>query len=356
MNCPRIATEERALAGHEAPPFWHQEPGFASLALSPISAAYGAVARYRMDHAKVSLVNAPVLCVGNLTVGGTGKTPTAIAMAKFALEAKYKPGIVSRGYGGIHVKSHLVDVAKDPPSAVGDEPLLLARMAPTVVGQNRFASGQMLIDMGCDLIIMDDGFQSRSLHYDYALIALDAQRGIGNGRVIPAGPLRAPLIDQMRHATAILSIGEGAAGDTVIRAAARAGKPLFQAKLKPQNPRALSGKQVLAFTGIGNPQKFLDTLSELGCWVGASRSFGDHHTFSAAEAQQLLEKAEAENLELVTTEKDAVRLTHLEGPLAQLREKTHILPVSLEFDTKTAGPGIIASVIENYDQRRLGTR
>lgn len=351
-----VETEELVLAGHEAPPFWYQNPGLMSLALSPLSAAYGAAARYRMDNAKPSLVNAPVLCIGNLTVGGTGKTPTAIALAKYALQAKLKPGFVSRGYGGIHVKPHQVQIAKDTASAVGDEPLLLARVAPTIVGQNRAASGQKLVDLGCDIIIMDDGFQSRSLHYDYALIALDAARGIGNGHVIPGGPLRAPLIDQMRHATAILRIGEGDAGDAVIRAAARAAKPLMHAKLKPENPRALSGKQVLAFTGIGNPQKFYETLASIDCWVGASRSFGDHHAFTESEAQQLLDKASAEKLELVTTEKDAVRLTHLEGPLAVLRQTAHVLPVSLQFELKTDGPSIIATAVEQYEQRRLAAK
>lgn len=327
-----------------------------SLALRPVSAAYGAVARYRMDNAKAVQLNAPVLCVGNLTVGGTGKTPTAIALARLAMQAKLKPGFVSRGYGGIHVKPHLVDIETDMPSAVGDEPLLLARVAPTIVGQNRAAGGQKLVDAGCDFIIMDDGFQSRSLHYDYALIALDAQRGIGNGQVIPGGPLRAPLIDQMRHATAILCIGDGDGGDAVIRAAARAAKPLIKAKLVPENPRALSGKQVLVFTGIGNPQKFYETLTSIGCWVGASRSFGDHHAFSESEAQQLLDKASAENLELVTTEKDAVRLTNLEGPIAALRKQAHVLPVSLGFEVASNGPGIIAETNAQYEHRRLAAK
>ncbi len=327
-----------------------------SLALRPFSAIYGAVARYRMDHAKPAFLNAPVLCIGNLTVGGAGKTPTAIALAKAALKQKLKPGIVSRGYGGIHVKPHLVDVKKDTAGAVGDEPLLLARVAPTIVGHNRANSGQKLLDSGCDFIIMDDGFQSRSLHYDFALIALDARRGIGNGHMIPAGPLRAPLKDQMRHAGAILSIGEGDGGDSVIRAAARAGKPLYQAKLKPKNARAISGKQVLAFSGIGDPQKFFDTLSSAGCWVGASRAFGDHHVYTKAEAQQLLDKASDEKLDLVTTEKDAVRLTHTEGPLALLRERVHVLSISLDFELKTDAATIIEAAVKSYEDRRLEIR
>ncbi len=324
-----------------------------SLALGPVGALYGAVARYRMDRAKPKRLNVPVLCIGNLTVGGAGKTPTTIALANIAKSASRRPGIVSRGYGGIHVRPHLVNPNNDTATAVGDEPLLLARAAPTIVGQNRAAGGQQLVEMGCDFILMDDGFQSRSLHYDYALIALDSRRGIGNGKLIPAGPLRAPLKDQMRHASAILSIGEGDAGDAVIRAAARAGKPLFRANLSPRDEHSISEKQVLAYTGIADPQKFFDTLAQLGCWIGASRAFGDHHVFTEAEAQQLLDKATAEKLTLVTTEKDAVRLTHLEGPLARLREQSVVLPIFLEFELDTDGPSIVDNVLKSFDERRI---
>lgn len=306
-----------------------------------------------MDNANPSRVNAPVICVGNLTVGGTGKTPTAIALATQAKKLKYTPGFISRGYGGRHLSAHLVDTQSDTVTSVGDEPLLLAKHAPTMVGINRAASARKLVDSGCDFIIMDDGFQSRTLHYDYALITLDARRGVGNGAVIPGGPLRAPLRDQLRLADAVLRIGEGQGGDEVIRAASRAAKPLMQAHLKPANIRAISGKQVLAYTGIGDPEKFYETLSEFGCWLGATRSFPDHHVFTQSEARELLDKASAEDLELVTTEKDAVRLTHLTGPLAELSDRTHVLPVSLVFETKTDGEAIIVSAIEAYRQDRL---
>ena len=343
-----------ALAGSEAPPFWYRQPGLQARLLWPASVAYGTIARRRMDHAEPPAVDVPVLCVGNLTVGGTGKTPTAIALAEAAVRHRYRPGIVARGYGGGHIRPHRVDPQTDTARSVGDESLLLARAAPTVIGANRARSAPALIDDGCDFIIMDDGFQSRSLLADYALITLDARRGIGNGRVIPAGPLRAPLRDQMRLTDAVLRIGTGEAGDQVVRAAARAGKPVMQAHLQPANVRAISGRQVLAYCGIGDPGKFYETLHHYGCMLAATRSFGDHYMFTEADARALVGKAEAEGLELVTTEKDFVRLSHRQGPLATLRERTHVLPVALVFETRADAERVIAATEQRYQRRRTG--
>mgnify|MGYP000229864914 CR=1 FL=1 len=200
------------MAGSEAPPFWFREKGWAAYSLAPLGWVYGAAARWRMDNAKPFEVMAPVMCIGNLTVGGSGKTPTAIAIAKAVREEGYTPGFLTRGYGGSHPGPHLVDLEHDTASAVGDEPLLLARVAPTIVSRNRAAGARKLLEHGVDFIVMDDGFQSRKVYFDYALIALDARRGLGNGSIIPAGPLRAPVIDQMRHADALLRIGDGAGG------------------------------------------------------------------------------------------------------------------------------------------------
>ena len=343
-----------ALAGSEAPPFWYGEPGLRARLLWPASVIYGGIARRRMDRAAPPSVNAPVLCVGNLTVGGTGKTPVAIALARAARDRNYRPGIVSRGYGGGHVRPHRVDLEADTARSVGDEALLLARAAPTAVGADRARGARALIDGGVDFIIMDDGFQGRSLHMDYALITLDARRGIGNGRVIPAGPLRAPLRDQMRLMDAVLRIGSGDAGDKVVRAAARAGKPVMRARLEPAGMRAVAGRRVLAYCGIGDPDKFYETLRHHGCTPAATRSFGDHHMFTEADARGLLGKAEAEGLELVTTEKDHVRLSRRDGPLAALRERTRVLPVSVVFDAGSDVDAILAATAQGYHQRRIG--
>lgn len=341
------------MAGSEAPPFWYEPRGWQAHCLAPASWAYGAVARFRMESARPPQVMAPVLCIGNLTVGGSGKTPAVIAVGKAAAESGYKPGFLTRGYGGSITGPHRVDLDHDTALTVGDEPLLLARTAPTMVAGNRAAGAQRLADDGIDFIIMDDGFQSRSVHYDYALIALDARRGIGNGAVIPAGPLRAPMVDQMRHADALLRIGDGEAGASVIRAAARAAKPMMRADIVASPIRGLKTKPLLAYSGIGDPDKFFDTLRGIGHWLTMTRAYGDHHFFTEADAEDLLLHADLESLELVTTEKDAVRLTHTEGPLGELRQRTRVLPVELEFESPVALQSLIDEVAERYHQRRI---
>jgi tetraacyldisaccharide 4'-kinase len=341
------------LAGSEAPPFWYQPRSWQAFCLAPASWAYGAVARFRMETARPPQVTAPVLCIGNLTVGGSGKTPTAIAIGKAVAEAGYRPGFLTRGYGGSVLGPHRVDPEHDTALTVGDEPLLLARTAPTMVAGNRAAGARQLADDGIDFIIMDDGFQSRSVYYDYALIALDARRGIGNGAVIPAGPLRAPMVDQMRHADALLRIGDGDAGASVIRAAARAAKPMMRADIVASPLRGLKTKPLLAYSGIGDPDKFFDTLRGIGHWLTMTRAYGDHHFFTEADAEDLLLHADLENLELVTTEKDAVRLTHTEGPLGELRRRTRTLPVEMVFESPVALETLIGEVAERYHQRRI---
>ncbi|MEM0899800.1 MAG: tetraacyldisaccharide 4'-kinase [Pseudomonadota bacterium] len=341
------------MPGFKAPDHWFEPRGWKSALLAPLGFAYGRAARWRMDKAEPITVDAPVICIGNVTVGGTGKTPTAIALAHAARKQGYAPGIVSRGYGGIHKSAHLVDAKNDAVRNVGDEALLLARVAPTVIGANRAKSAELLIENGCDFLLMDDGFQSQKLYFDYGLITIDARRGIGNGHCIPAGPLRAPLRDQMRMCDAVVRIGYGDAGDEVVRAAARAAKPVMSATLKPANVREISQKKVLAFAGIGDPQKFFDTLSTYGCWLSHAVPFGDHHMFTPADAQKLLTLADSEGLELVTTEKDHVRLIYDQGPLGELKKRSHVLPVSLVFEAKSDALSIIQAVERSFDDRRL---
>ncbi|TCD16648.1 tetraacyldisaccharide 4'-kinase [Oricola cellulosilytica] len=344
------------MAGHEAPPFWYHPTGWQARALAPLSWVYGSIARMRMDRARPRSVAAPVLCIGNLTVGGSGKTPTAIALAKAARKGGFTPGFLARGYGGTHQKPHRVDADQDSAKAVGDEPLLLARTAPTVIARNRGAGARQLVDCGVNFIVMDDGFQSRTVHIDYSVITIDARRGVGNGAVIPAGPLRAPLVDQMRHANAVLRIGDGDAGDGIVRAAARAAKPSYRARLAPRGHDSLSRKRVLAFAGIGDPGKFYDTLTQAGCWISAKRDFPDHHVYTARDARDLLDQAAAQGLLLVTTEKDAVRLNHAEGALGELGRKIRTVSVDLEFEDPSVPRALVEATVRNYDERRLHRR
>jgi len=288
----------------------------------------------------------PVVCVGNFVVGGAGKTPTCLALVKLARGRGLKPGYLTRGYGGRAKGPLLVDPATHDASLVGDEPLLLAAAAPTVVSGDRAAGARLLLAEGVDLIIMDDGFQNPTLAKDLSLVCVDGGVGVGNGMVIPSGPLRAPLAVQLRQADALVVIGEGERSDPVIRAAARAGRPVLRATLKPSRVREWRKEPVLAFAGIGRPEKFFASLREAGASVTLGIPFPDHHRFTEADAAGLLEQADAGKLRLVTTEKDKVRLAGLEGgSLAMLREKATVFEVTLAFDNPAAVAAMIDAVV-----------
>src|SRR4051794_40561725 len=188
----------------EAPPFWWRKADWRAWLLLPLSFVYGRIAGHRMAHARRASVPIPVICVGNFTVGGAGKTPTALALARAAKAKGLKPGFLSRGYGGSLDVTTVVDPQDHHATAVGDEPLLLAREALTVIARRRADGAERLVREGADLIIMDDGFQSAQIAIDYALVVIDATRGIGNGHLVPGGPVRAPLRTQLRYTSALL--------------------------------------------------------------------------------------------------------------------------------------------------------
>ena len=338
----------------EAPPFWWASAGWQAWALWPFSSLYSAVATRRLRNAPREKIAAPVLCVGNLTVGGSGKTPVAIALAGQARVMGLTPGILSRGHGGsVSGPPHLVDPEHDSARHVGDEPLLLARAALVAVSAGRAAGARVLLAQGCDFLIMDDGFQSARIHIDYALIVVDARRGIGNGHVIPSGPLRAGLTEQMRHVDGVLKVGEGDGANKVLRQAAKAGRAFFEAKLSPLPVEGVTGKKCLAFAGIGDPGKFFATVTAAGGEIGLAKSFGDHHFYSEFDAQDLLSTADAQGLELVTTAKDAVRLDHGGEALAQLRRRVRIIEIEAKFDIETSPRAIIAQTVDEWRRRRI---
>jgi len=313
------------------PPFWWQDRSAKALLLAPLGAIYGAVAAQRLARAG-RRVRVPVVCIGNPTVGGAGKTPTALAVAHLLQAAGERPAFLSRGYGGTLAGPVVIDPTTHRATAVGDEPLLLARAATTVVARDRVKGARAAADAGAGVIVMDDGFQNPSLAKDVAILVVDSRRGIGNGRVIPAGPLRAPLDVQLDHAQALVIVGAGIPADLGTRAKAR-GLPVFGARLVPDAGivAALGGGRVLAFAGIGDPEKFFATLREAGVAVAATRRFDDHHRYTRADAQALAEHADRDGLILVTTEKDLVRMQG-EDATAELAARAHALPVTLAFD------------------------
>jgi len=342
----------------EAPPFWWGPADWRAYALYPVSAAYGAIASRRLSAARREPIDLPVLCVGNLTVGGTGKTPIAIALAGHAAAMGLKTGFLSRGYGGNFPQPHIVDLHHDSARTVGDEPLLLAAHAAVAVTPDRAAGAKLLASRGCDIVIMDDGFQSARIHIDYALLVVDAERGIGNGHIIPGGPMRAPLVDQMRHADAVLKMGQGSRADEVIRMASRAGKRVYEADYATRAPESFRGRRFLAFAGIGNPNKFFRSVEAAGGEVVVRKSFPDHHYFTAEDVADMTALAAKEGLELVTTAKDAVRLRHGSASERAFAAQLSVLEIDATFDLAAAPGQIIEETLSGWRDRKhgLGTR
>lgn len=313
-----------------APDFWWQAPSLAGLALAPVGALYGRIAGRRMDRPGVS-VGAPVICVGNFVVGGAGKTPTALEVASVCRGLGLSPGFLTRGYGGREAGPFLVSTTAHSPREVGDEAHLLAQSAPTVISADRPSGARLLVSLGANVVIMDDGFQNPSLGKDLALVVLDAARGVGNGLVFPAGPLRAPLRQQARRADAVIVLGQGTGGRGV-RMAARAGRPVLRAHIEPVRKRGLKRRPYLAFAGIADPRKFYALLEASGASIGHAMSFPDHHQFTHAECEAILAEAKSRGLVPITTEKDRVRLERAGDAAERLAAVTEVFPIRVRFE------------------------
>lgn len=315
-----------------APEFW-AKPGLAADLLAPLGWAHGALGAARRGLTRPTRVAVPTICVGNLVAGGAGKTPVVLSLAKLLADKGRRPHILSRGYGGSLRGPLRVDPARHTAREVGDEPLLLAAAAPAWICADRIAAANAAIAAGADLLLLDDGFQNPALHYDLALVAIDGGYGIGNGRVIPAGPLREPVARALSRASAIVMIGACAQPLDL------AGLPLLGAHLEAIGTDDLQGARVVAFAGIGRPAKFFATLTELGANIAEVREFADHHPYSDAELADLAALAQANNATLVTTEKDWVRL-----PLAS-HPSIRALKVALRWDDPAAIERLLAPVL-----------
>ncbi|KIZ42218.1 MULTISPECIES: tetraacyldisaccharide 4'-kinase [Rhodopseudomonas] len=294
---------------HE-PAFWHRPSSWIARLLQPLGLLYGAVAATRMAQFGVA-AGVPVICVGNYHVGGAGKTPTTLALAALLRQLGETPVVLSRGYGGRLRGPVSVDPERHGAAEVGDEPLMMARMVPVVVAKDRVAGAALARSRGASVILMDDGFQNPAIAKDASLIVIDSHRGLGNGRVFPAGPLRASLAPQLARTDALIIVGDGPAGAPLASAIEAQGGLVLRATLTPDDASvaALSGRRVLAFAGIGDPARFFVTLRQSGVDVVAQRAFPDHHPFSSADIDGLIEMARRDDLALVTTEKDLARLS-----------------------------------------------
>ncbi len=314
------------------PGFWHGPASLNSHLLKPLGALYGAIAARRLRRKGLN-AGIPVLCVGNYHVGGAGKTPAVLALAKLLRELGETPVVLSRGYGGELRGPIRVDPERHTASDVGDEPLMLARSLPVVVSRRRADGVPLARSRGATVILMDDGFQNPSIVKDASLIVIDGERGLGNGQVFPAGPLRAPLRPQLARTDALIVVGDGTAAAPVAAEIAAQGKPVLRARLKPDEAQvaSLRGKRVLAFAGIGDPARFFNTLRASCIDVVSARAFADHHVYSETEIESLWEEARRGGLTLVTTEKDLARIQGGDGMLPYV-EGVVPFRVTLEFE------------------------
>jgi tetraacyldisaccharide 4'-kinase len=296
------------------PAFWWRKAGLASALLAPVGVVYGGIAASRMARPGAS-AGVPVICIGNFTLGGSGKTPAVLAIARMLQAAGERVFCLSRGYGGSLKGPQQVDPHVDHAGQVGDEALLLAHVAPTIVSRNRVTGAKAARDAGATIVLMDDGLQNPSLAKDVSIAVVDGRRGVGNGKIFPAGPLRAPLDAQLSRTEALLVVGavSGAAG---VIAAARS-KPVLHATFAADQAavRALAGKRVLAFAGIGDPEKFFATVAQAGIDTAKRIAFADHHCFSAEEAASLV----AERTRVLPVTLEIAELDVLKALLAKAR-------------------------------------
>ena len=317
----------------QAPAFWANppaRPGIAARLLAPLSWLWAFATRRRLARGPATRLAVPVICVGNLTVGGTGKTPTVIALVERLRARGRVVHVVSRGHGGSLPGPVRVDERRHTAAEVGDEPLLLAAFAPTWVARDRAAAGRAAEAAGAQVVVMDDGLQNPSLAKDLSLVVVDAAAGFGNGRVVPAGPLREPVRAGLARADFLLAIGPAADTAGFLAASGPFPVPTLRAGMVPlATGMDWTGLRAIAFAGIGRPEKFFATLRALGADLVAARSFGDHEPFAPRALARLEAEAAAAGAQLVTTEKDAARLP------ASFRPKVLALPVRLVLDDWT---------------------
>ena len=302
-----------------APEFWNRR-GLAAALLAPLGRLYGASVAWKARHGQPYRAKARVVCVGNLTAGGSGKTPVALAIAARLKTRQKRVFFLTRGYGGREPGPAQVR-ADSNAAEMGDEALLLAASAPTIVARNRAEGAARADAQGAEVIVMDDGHQNFGLAKDLSIVVIDGETGFGNGLMIPAGPLREPVDQGLSRADVVVVMNAGEPDLQGYKG------PVLRARLTVDS-EAFKGRRVFAFAGIGKPEKFVASLKQAGAIVTGAKFFADHHYFRPGEIAAL--KAQAGTAQLVTTEKDFVRLD------APDRTGVAVLPVHVDFEDAAA--------------------
>ncbi len=322
-----------------APAFWERPSGIITDLLLPFGAAWDGVGRLRRALSPSYCAPVPVVCIGNLVAGGAGKTPVTLALCDWLLEHNVRVHVVSRGYGGRLRGPIRVDRSSHDALAVGDEALMLAARAPCWVARDRVAGARAAVTAGASAVVLDDGFQDPAIGKSLALIVVDAEYGFGNGRVMPAGPLRENLRGGIARADAVVVLRAEAEATGAERLCAAIGRLVIRAALAPIAGERLAGERLLAFAGIGRPEKFFAMLRSLGAILVDAQAFPDHHLFRAAEIDLLRRNATHSGARLITTRKDIVRLP------PELHEEIEVLEVEVHWLDPAAIAQLMAPVI-----------
>ena len=328
-----------------APAFWARPPGLLSELLLPVGTGWEAASRLRHSLARPYCAPVPVVCVGNLVAGGSGKTPVALALAAHLVSRGAAVHFVTRGYGGRLSGPVRVDQARHDAAAVGDEALLLAAQAPCWVARDRVHGVRAAVAAGAQTVVLDDGFQNPGIAKTLSFLVVDAGYGFGNGRVIPAGPLRESPTRGLARADAVVLLEADAQPGCLEPRGIGETLPVLHAALRPVAGERLVGTRLLAFAGIGRPEKFFTTLLALGAELVGTRSFPDHHPYRAGEIDRLLRVAERAEARLVTTAKDIVRVP------PQMRGTIEVLEVEIRW----ADPAPVVELLRAVVCTREGT-
>lgn len=323
----------------KAPAFWYRQKSICATLLHPIGLIYAFCVARRFKKTQPYQSDVPVLCVGNLTVGGTGKTPVCLAVGRFLKKKGVPFFYLNHGYKAKE-KNVLVDLEKQTALEVGDEAMLLALSAPTVVDNKRARGAQTAVKKGARAIVMDDGFQNPSLVKTFSFVVVDGVRGFGNEHVLPAGPLREPVLNGLKRADAVVIAGEDKWGVDFYLKRHQVDLPVLTGKfvLNPEMVKALEGREVFAFAGIGMPDKFFNALREVGIRVVGTQSFPDHYFYTSFDLEEIIRKAG--DKPVLTTEKDAVKLS------PQMRKKVIVMDGRFVFDQPEALEQVLKGIFE----------